>query len=152
VHFRLPAWSRARAYSISRTLRSKILPRSQQEGCGPMQILSIPRATSCLQGVLPTSVWRRKRTQTAPERLQLADVCKLGWDAVFEYEGETYVPVLSSRYLRLCQCSYRQGRQCADASPSYAEMEKPKKNKISHRGLALRKLQAWFDSASHANE
>jgi inosine triphosphate pyrophosphatase len=26
----------------------------------------------------------------------------------------------------------------------YAEMDKSEKNKISHRGLALAKLQAWF--------
>ncbi|KAF3760217.1 putative inosine triphosphate pyrophosphatase [Cryphonectria parasitica EP155] len=38
-----------------------------------------------------------------------------GWDAIFEYEGKTY-----------------------------AEMEKSAKNKISHRGRALEKLQAWF--------
>jgi inosine triphosphate pyrophosphatase len=38
-----------------------------------------------------------------------------GWDAVFEFEGQTF-----------------------------AEMEKVEKNKISHRGLALAKLQAWF--------
>ncbi|TLS25251.1 hypothetical protein PpBr36_07383 [Pyricularia pennisetigena] len=38
-----------------------------------------------------------------------------GWDAIFEYEGETY-----------------------------AEMDKVEKNKISHRGKALEKLQEWF--------
>ncbi|KAM0324208.1 hypothetical protein ACHAQA_008402 [Verticillium albo-atrum] len=38
-----------------------------------------------------------------------------GWDAVFEYDGKTY-----------------------------AEMDKAAKNKISHRGLALGKLQQWF--------
>ncbi|KAH6987292.1 inosine triphosphate pyrophosphatase-like protein [Ilyonectria robusta] len=38
-----------------------------------------------------------------------------GWDAVFEFEGQTF-----------------------------AEMEKTEKNKISHRGRALTKLQAWF--------
>ncbi|KAK3686005.1 putative inosine triphosphate pyrophosphatase [Podospora appendiculata] len=38
-----------------------------------------------------------------------------GWDAIFEYEGETY-----------------------------AEMDKAKKNTISHRFKALQKLQAWF--------
>jgi inosine triphosphate pyrophosphatase len=27
---------------------------------------------------------------------------------------------------------------------SYAEMDKAEKNKISHRGRALAKLQAWF--------
>ncbi|KAI0503288.1 inosine triphosphate pyrophosphatase-like protein [Xylaria bambusicola] len=40
-----------------------------------------------------------------------------GWDAVFEYEGETY-----------------------------AEMDKAKKNKISHRGKALDALQQWMAS------
>ncbi|KAI1131945.1 inosine triphosphate pyrophosphatase-like protein [Nemania abortiva] len=40
-----------------------------------------------------------------------------GWDAVFEYEGETY-----------------------------AEMDKAKKNKISHRGKALDELQRWMGS------
>ncbi|KUI58865.1 Inosine triphosphate pyrophosphatase [Cytospora mali] len=38
-----------------------------------------------------------------------------GWDSIFEYEGLTY-----------------------------AEMEKSAKNKISHRGRALDKLQDWF--------
>ncbi|AEO62815.1 uncharacterized protein THITE_2141037 [Thermothielavioides terrestris NRRL 8126] len=38
-----------------------------------------------------------------------------GWDPVFEYEGKTY-----------------------------AEMDKAEKNKISHRGRALAKLQEWF--------
>lgn len=44
-----------------------------------------------------------------------------GWDAVFEYEGETY-----------------------------AEMEKAAKNKISHRFKALEKLQAWFAAQNTA--
>ena len=39
----------------------------------------------------------------------------LGWDPIFEYEGKTY-----------------------------AEMDKARKNAISHRGRALEKLQAWF--------
>ncbi|KAF8430484.1 inosine triphosphate pyrophosphatase, partial [Terfezia claveryi] len=38
-----------------------------------------------------------------------------GWDAVFEYEGQTY-----------------------------AEMDNAEKNKISHRGKALAKLAAWL--------
>ncbi|KAJ4306523.1 nucleoside triphosphate pyrophosphohydrolase ham1 [Collariella sp. IMI 366227] len=38
-----------------------------------------------------------------------------GWDAIFEYEGQTY-----------------------------AEMDKTEKNKVSHRGRALAKLQDWF--------
>ncbi|RVX69513.1 Inosine triphosphate pyrophosphatase [Exophiala mesophila] len=38
-----------------------------------------------------------------------------GWDAVFEYDGETY-----------------------------AEMDKDKKNQVSHRGKALTKLKAWL--------
>lgn len=38
-----------------------------------------------------------------------------GWDAAFEYDGTTY-----------------------------AEMEKAEKNKISHRGKALAKLQHWL--------
>ncbi|KAF6815855.1 Ham1 family protein [Colletotrichum sojae] len=38
-----------------------------------------------------------------------------GWDAIFEFDGQTY-----------------------------AEMDKTAKNKISHRGLALGKLQDWF--------
>ncbi|KAI0408151.1 inosine triphosphate pyrophosphatase-like protein [Xylaria palmicola] len=42
-----------------------------------------------------------------------------GWDAVFEYEGETY-----------------------------AEMEKDKKNKISHRGKALDELRRWMESGA----
>ncbi|EHK50506.1 hypothetical protein TRIATDRAFT_296935 [Trichoderma atroviride IMI 206040] len=40
-----------------------------------------------------------------------------GWDPVFEFEGKTY-----------------------------AEMESAEKNKISHRGRALKKLQAWFEA------
>ncbi|KAK5630714.1 hypothetical protein RRF57_006429 [Xylaria bambusicola] len=44
-----------------------------------------------------------------------------GWDAVFEYEGET-------------------------SGHSYAEMDKAKKNKISHRGKALDALQQWMAS------
>jgi inosine triphosphate pyrophosphatase len=38
-----------------------------------------------------------------------------GWDPAFEYEGRTY-----------------------------AEMTNEEKNKISHRGKALAKLQAWL--------
>ena len=38
-----------------------------------------------------------------------------GWDAAFEYEGQTY-----------------------------AEMPKSEKNKISHRGKALAKLKEWL--------
>ncbi|PON30298.1 Ham1 family protein [Trichoderma gamsii] len=40
-----------------------------------------------------------------------------GWDPVFEFEGKTY-----------------------------AEMESAEKNNISHRGRALKKLQAWFET------
>lgn len=39
----------------------------------------------------------------------------IGWDAAFEYEGQTY-----------------------------AEMDKAEKNKISHRGKAMAKLQQWL--------
>ncbi|KAH7318785.1 inosine triphosphate pyrophosphatase-like protein [Stachybotrys elegans] len=45
-----------------------------------------------------------------------------GWDAVFEYEGQTF-----------------------------AEMPKTEKNKISHRGKALEKLQAWFKDQPEAS-
>ncbi|KAH6891991.1 inosine triphosphate pyrophosphatase [Thelonectria olida] len=45
-----------------------------------------------------------------------------GWDAVFEYEGQTF-----------------------------AEMEKSEKNKISHRSLALAKLRAWFKEQTASN-
>lgn len=45
------------------------------------------------------------------ERLTLS----AGWDACFEYEGQTY-----------------------------AEMPKEEKNKISHRGRALEKLVEWL--------
>ncbi|RWA11146.1 hypothetical protein EKO27_g3962 [Xylaria grammica] len=44
---------------------------------------------------------------------------KPGWDAVFEYEGETY-----------------------------AEMDKAKKNNISHRGKALDKIRQWIESGA----
>ncbi len=40
-----------------------------------------------------------------------------GWDPIFEYEGRTY-----------------------------AEMDKVEKNKVSHRGKALAKLQDWLTS------
>lgn len=40
---------------------------------------------------------------------------EVGWDSAFEYEGQTY-----------------------------AEMDKAEKNKISHRGKALAKLQEWL--------
>lgn len=40
-----------------------------------------------------------------------------GWDAAFEYKGKTY-----------------------------AEMDKAEKNKISHRGKALAKLQEWLQN------
>ena len=40
-----------------------------------------------------------------------------GWDAIFEYEGQTY-----------------------------AEMDKVEKNKVSHRYKALAKLQDWLVS------
>ncbi|KAI4087314.1 MAG: hypothetical protein LQ348_007424 [Seirophora lacunosa] len=42
-----------------------------------------------------------------------------GWDPIFEYQGETF-----------------------------AEMDKAKKNGLSHRFLALAKLKAWFASRS----
>ncbi|ROW15436.1 hypothetical protein VPNG_02320 [Cytospora leucostoma] len=42
-----------------------------------------------------------------------------GWDPIFEYDGQTY-----------------------------AEMDKSAKNKISHRGRALDKLQDWFKKQS----
>ncbi|KAL8971385.1 MAG: hypothetical protein Q9197_003305 [Variospora fuerteventurae] len=42
-----------------------------------------------------------------------------GWDPIFEHQGETY-----------------------------AEMDKTKKNGLSHRFLALAKLKAWFESRS----
>ena len=46
-----------------------------------------------------------------------ADSCS-GWDACFEYEGQTY-----------------------------AEMPSDEKNKISHRGKALDKLKEWLKEA-----
>ncbi|RFU73454.1 ham1 family [Trichoderma arundinaceum] len=51
-----------------------------------------------------------------------ANELTLGWDPVFEFEGKTY-----------------------------AEMESAEKNKISHRGRALAKLQAWFESQQEAS-
>ena len=41
----------------------------------------------------------------------------VGWDAAFEYKGKTY-----------------------------AEMDKAEKNKVSHRGKALAKLQEWLQN------
>jgi inosine/xanthosine triphosphate pyrophosphatase family protein len=38
---------------------------------------------------------------------------------------------------------FHQKKELAD-SRRYAEMDKAEKNKISHRGRALAKLQAWF--------
>lgn len=35
-------------------------------------------------------------------------------------------------------------RSLTQTNIRYAEMEKAAKNKISHRGRALEKLQAWF--------
>ena len=40
-----------------------------------------------------------------------------GWDPIFEYQGETY-----------------------------AEMDKAKKNTLSHRALALAKLKDWLQT------
>ena len=40
-----------------------------------------------------------------------------GWDPIFEVDGETY-----------------------------AEMDKQKKNGLSHRGLALTKLKKWLEA------
>jgi len=48
-------------------------------------------------------------------RIVFANILLLGWDACFEYEGETY-----------------------------AEMSSEAKNKISHRGRALEKLKDWL--------
>jgi inosine triphosphate pyrophosphatase len=45
-----------------------------------------------------------------------------GWDPAFEYEGRTY-----------------------------AEMTKEEKNKISHRGKALVKLQAWLQEKNSSS-
>jgi inosine triphosphate pyrophosphatase len=39
-----------------------------------------------------------------------------GWDPIFEYEGQTF-----------------------------AEMDKQKKNRISHRSIALGKLKTWLE-------
>ncbi|KAL6713094.1 nucleoside triphosphate pyrophosphohydrolase ham1 [Lecanora helva] len=44
-----------------------------------------------------------------------------GWDPIFEYEGQTY-----------------------------AEMDKAKKNAISHRALALAKLKSWLQSQTQS--
>ncbi|CAG9999956.1 unnamed protein product [Clonostachys byssicola] len=46
-----------------------------------------------------------------------------GWDPIFEYEGKTF-----------------------------AEMDKSEKNKISHRSLALQKLQDWFKEQNKGSE
>jgi len=43
----------------------------------------------------------------------------LGWDPIFEYEGETY-----------------------------AEMDKAMKNTLSHRAIALSKLKQWLQTQS----
>jgi hypothetical protein len=67
------------------------------------------------------------------DRYQATKNFNAGWDACFEYEGQTFVhPFLSAL-------------DDADAvTTRYAEMDKAEKNKISHRSLALSKLQAWF--------
>lgn len=64
-----------------------------------------------------------------------------GWDAVFEYEGKTYVSIntlfmrcIVSRFIRVL--TGWMGR--------YAEMDKATKNQISHRGKALEKLATWI--------
>ena len=46
-----------------------------------------------------------------------SELTSLGWDPIFEYEGQTY-----------------------------AEMSKVEKNKISHRYKALQKLKAWLET------
>ena len=48
------------------------------------------------------------------DRLRLTGA---GWDAIFEYDGETY-----------------------------AEMDKAKKNMVSHRAIALSKLKQWLQA------
>lgn len=49
-----------------------------------------------------------------------------------------FYPPPSNRYKGTC------GTNMPVFSPSYAEMDKAEKNKISHRSKALAKLQAWF--------
>ena len=55
-----------------------------------------------------------------------------GWDAIFEYEGQTYVHM--TRFSKGTMLTRK----------SYAEMEKAAKNAISHRGKALAKLREWL--------
>jgi inosine triphosphate pyrophosphatase len=52
---------------------------------------------------------------TLCQRVRYSTLTGLGWDACFEYEGQTY-----------------------------AEMRGDDKNKISHRGKALEKLKEWL--------
>jgi inosine triphosphate pyrophosphatase len=56
-----------------------------------------------------------------------------GWDAVFEYQGQTLVLAVVSKNFLLTFVI------------SYAEMDKAKKNGISHRGKALQKLREWLE-------
>ncbi|KKA25978.1 hypothetical protein TD95_002151 [Thielaviopsis punctulata] len=60
--------------------------------------------------------------RTAGKFVQPRGPTNFGWDAGFEYEGRTY-----------------------------AEMKKEEKNTISHRGKALKKLQAWFNEQNAAS-
>ena len=64
-----------------------------------------------------------------------------GWDPIFEYEGETYV----IRSLLLLSST----RTLAN-SHRYAEMDKAKKNTISHRYKALQQLRKYFAQQTSA--
>lgn len=52
-----------------------------------------------------------------PNKQHVIKLTFIGWDACFEYEGQTY-----------------------------AEMPKTEKNQISHRGKALAKLTEWLNA------
>lgn len=69
------------------------------------------------QGVLLNSVYYQELSLSTLEKSVLIF---LGWDPIFEYEGETY-----------------------------AEMEPTKKNLISHRSLALSGFRKWLETHTY---
>ena len=73
----------------------------------------VSRARLCQREAQRTSVSHFSFV-AGQQSLQIADQ-RAGWDACFEYEGQTY-----------------------------AEMPGDEKNKISHRGKALEKLKEWL--------
>ena len=79
-----------------------------------LRLIRRGRARLCHLEVPPISVCE-PRLPGAPLPTSRQRLMMVGWDPIFEYEGETY-----------------------------AEMDKAKKNGLSHRALALAKLKTWL--------